>query len=356
MNKEGEIVTIGFEKFFNYKQLEYNEDKSDNESTLPTHNYTEEFKEAYTRLKPSTKYKVYEKRDGTFLSLGMDGDEFVASTSSHTGTQFSKDAIEYFNNHPKSKDIKEYLKDNNLCLFFEYTSPTNQIVIPYDKEEYTLIGARKKDFNDARIIYLSDETINKLGLTDIKPKEMELSELIEYQKHNQTTEGYVVQNEYGKLIKLKTDYWFNQHTEFASLFFGEPFTERKIDIILNAIHDDTIDDFIAYENQRFSSDKYVNEFKYKWDEKLEKYKEEISHLQNIPRHEISELDIDKTLKSLIYRDRNGQSVDTITENITLRKQIAKDIIDEIMPKEELITSEEIDKILEQFTIDDIIQK
>ena len=62
------------------------------------------------------------------------------------------------------------------------------------------------------------------------------------------------------------------------------------------------------------------------------------------------------MKSLIYRDRNGQSVDTITENITLRKQIAKDIIDEIMPKEELITSEEIDKILEQFTIDDIIQQ
>lgn len=62
------------------------------------------------------------------------------------------------------------------------------------------------------------------------------------------------------------------------------------------------------------------------------------------------------MKSLIYRDRNGQSVDTITENITLSKQIAKDIIDEIMPKEELITSEEIDKILEQFTIDDIIQQ
>lgn len=95
------------------------------------------------------------------------------------------------------------------------------------------------------------------------------------------------------MIKLKTDYWFNQHTEFASLFFGEPFTERKIDIILDAIHNDTIDDYLAYENQRFSSDKYVNEFKYKWDEKLEKYKEEISNFQNVPRHEISKLDIDK---------------------------------------------------------------
>mgnify|MGYP003084032786 FL=1 len=356
LNKNGEVITIGFEKFFNYKQLEYNEDKSDNESTLPTHNYTEKFKEQYTRLDPMRTYKVYEKRDGTFISLGIDGDDFVASTSSHTGTQFSKDAIDYFNNHPKSEDIKEYLKDNNLCLFFEYTSPTNQIVIPYDKEEYTLIGARKKDFNDTRIIYLSDEDVKQLGLKSLQPQYMKLSEIMDYQKNNQTTEGYVVQNEYGKLIKLKTDYWFNQHTEFASLFFGEPFTERKIDIILDAIHNDTIDDYLAYENQRFSSDKYVNEFKYKWDEKLEKYKEEISHLQNIPRHEISELDIDKTLKSLIYRDRNGQSVDTITENITLRKQIAKDIIDEIMPKEELITSEEIDKILEQFTIDDIIQQ
>lgn len=62
------------------------------------------------------------------------------------------------------------------------------------------------------------------------------------------------------------------------------------------------------------------------------------------------------MKSLIYRDRNGQPIETITENITLSKQIAKYIIEEIMPKEELITSEEIDKILEQFTIDDIIQQ
>lgn len=165
LNKNGEVITIGFEKFFNYKQLEYNEDKSDNESTLPTHNYTEKFKEQYTRLDPMRTYKVYEKRDGTFISLGIDGDDFVASTSSHTGTQFSKDAIDYFNNHPKSEDIKEYLKDNNLCLFFEYTSPTNQIVIPYDKEEYTLIGARKKDFNDTRIIYLSYEVIRDNGLS-----------------------------------------------------------------------------------------------------------------------------------------------------------------------------------------------
>ena len=49
------------------------------------------------------------------------------------------------------------MKENNLSLFFEYTSPRNQIVIPYQKEEYTLIGARHNDIEETRILRLDLE-------------------------------------------------------------------------------------------------------------------------------------------------------------------------------------------------------
>lgn len=80
LNRESEIVTIGFEKFFNYKQLEEYEQ------------YDETFKETYSHVSPTDKYTVWEKLDGTFIALGVNNDKFIAATSSSTKTKFSKDA------------------------------------------------------------------------------------------------------------------------------------------------------------------------------------------------------------------------------------------------------------------------
>lgn len=203
LNRESEIVTIGFEKFFNYKQLEEYEQ------------YDETFKETYSHISPNDKYTVWEKLDGTFIGLGVDGDQFIAATSSSTKTNFSKDAQTYFESLPNADDLKTYIKEQNISLFFEYTAPKNQIVIPYQKEEYTLIGARRNDINDTNIIRVDAQA---LGVKSVNPQEMTLEELIDYQRTNRTTEVFVVENESGKLIKFKTDYWFEQHQEMGSLF------------------------------------------------------------------------------------------------------------------------------------------
>ena len=203
LNRESEIVTIGFEKFFNYKQLEEYEQ------------YDETFKETYSHISPNDKYTVWEKLDGTFIGLGVDGDQFIAATSSSTKTNFSKDAQTYFESLPNADDLKTYIKEQNISLFFEYTAPKNQIVIPYQKEEYTLIGARRNDINDTNIIRVDAQA---LGLKSVNPQEMTLEELLDYQRTNRTTEGFVVENESGKLIKFKTDYWFEQHHEMVVYF------------------------------------------------------------------------------------------------------------------------------------------
>ena len=47
LNQDSEIVTIGFEKFFNYKQLEEYEQ------------YDDDFKDKYSRVAPKDIYKVW---------------------------------------------------------------------------------------------------------------------------------------------------------------------------------------------------------------------------------------------------------------------------------------------------------
>ena len=333
LNRDSEIVTIGFEKFFNYKQLEEYEQ------------YDDDFKDKYSRVAPKDIYKVWEKLDGTFIALGLDGDRFVSATSSSTKTDFSKNAQDYFESLSTADTLKTYMKENNLSLFFEYTSPRNQIVIPYQKEEYTLIGARHNDIEDTRILRLD---LEQFGIQAVKPQEMTLDELIDYQRTNETTEGFVVENQEGKLIKFKTDYWFEQHQEQGRLFFGEPYTEAKLDTLITLIKDDTIDDYVAYDNQRTTPYHPVADFKAAWDKKLDDYEKGIQAHAHLTNREIGPMEMDATLKSLIFVKRKGEN---LMDNTILCKKIAREIRDELTAKalvEEYLDEQLVKDILAGF--------
>lgn len=311
LNKESEIITIGFEKFFNYKQLEEYE------------TYDDSFKETYSHVSLTDTYKVWEKLDGTFIAIGVNDGDFVATTSSSTKTKFSKNAEAYFESLPNAEKLKTYIKEENISLFFEYTSPRNQIVIPYQTDEYTLIGARRNDIEDTTILRIDPKP---LGLTAVTPQEMTLNDLINYQKTNDTTEGFVVENEKGKLIKFKTDYWFKQHQEMGILFFGDEYTEAKLDALLTLIKNDTIDDYVAYDNQRLNPFHPVSDFKTAWDKKLEMYEKEITNHSHLSNREIGLMKLDSTLKSLIFAKRNGED---LLNNEILCKKIAREVRDEL---------------------------
>lgn len=338
LDMDGEIITIGFEKFFNYMQLE---------NEFYTF-YDDEFKDTYARVRGDEQYKVFEKLDGTFISLGLQGDKFVASTTSSTMTDFSKNAVEYFSNLEHADELKEYMRNENICLMFEYTSPTNQIVVPYEKEEYTLIGARRKDITDPSVIYLTSDVVNPLGLKVVEPKIMTLDELLDYQRNDKTSEGFVALNEHNRLIKFKTDYWFEKSKLKGELFFGDTYTERKLDTILTAIRNDTIDDLVAYDNQRVAEFHPVTTFKNAWDNQIRKYKEEAVRYDDTPRNEISHLDIDTYLKTAIFYRRDGRRFEDIINNEGTSKKFARFIRDQI--EQERATNDLVDTI----NIDDVI--
>lgn len=309
MNKYAKIITIGFEKFFNYKQL----DDTD---------YSKEFVEQYTSVDTSTPLKTWEKLDGTLIALGVNDIEFVASTSSSTQTAFSKRAVKHFEDN---MPLFDYMKKNNVCLLFEYTSPDNQIVIPYNQEKYTLIGARKCDINDPTIIRLPKDVIDSLGLETVEPTYKTYEELIDYQKRNQTTEGFVVENQHGKLVKFKTDYWFKQHAEMGSLFFGDPFSKKKLRILVQAIQEDTIDDLVAHDNQRVSDTHPIATFKRAWDETIKDYQSLAKEYTNYSSKEIASSNLDSFTKNVIFAFRNNK----FERNDQLQLEIAMRIANEL---------------------------
>lgn len=237
LDREGNIVTRGFEKFFNYKQLEAREELS------------EEFKQEFNEIQNKDgKLLVEEKLDGTLILLSVYNGDFIVSTTSTTTTDYSVYAKQYFNS--LEDNIKEKLKDelDNYTLAFEYVSPTNQVVVRYEEERFVLLGKINNQTGEEASYKELLEIGKEFGFKvyDVYLKTFE--ELLEDQKSDKNLEGYVVRNNYGRRIKIKLDSWFEQ-SKTVGIFNGRNLTKAKITAVIEAYLEDTVDDLIAYENQ-----------------------------------------------------------------------------------------------------------
>ena len=345
-DSDGNIVTIGFEKFFNYRQLDEYQ------------TYTDDFKEKYSDTNRNLNLEVYEKLDGTFIALGLDKNEnLVAATSSSTSSKYTQIAEDYFNNLPNIDKIKTFMKNTNMSLMFEYTSPDNLIVIPYNQTEFTLIGARQRDINAPISEYKELQVI--AGLFDLKvcqSQKMDLDQIIEYQKTNKTSEGFVARNEYGNLLKFKTDYWFEEKENLGDLFFGNPLTQQKVNKYVELYLNDEMDDFLAYKNQRVGKGG-LHEIDHVYNQlqtRVSEYKTLTDKYKDLSRRDIAQLDIDNIGKSIIFRNKER---DGFTLDEKQVKKIINEIVNDIKNSSKLDVSESIkdlDELADQI-MDNIVE-
>lgn len=313
IDPEGNVVLRGFDKFFNYMQLETYE------------SYSEQFKDQYSRMVglEGQQFTSYEKLDGTMILLSTYKGNFIVSTTSSTNNTFTQKALKYFNALDVSEELKKFLSDQNVTLIFEYISPFNQIVVEYDKDDYVLLGIAKNGM-DGRSDLDYREIAKKHGFTIPKESHHTIDELLFIQKNTEGIEGFVVINEFGNRIKFKTEYWF-QHSGMAGFFFGPSLTKTKIRLFLEAVKTDTLDDLYARQNsnQMYKKDNYIcalnNEFKStkgRVDQILDQYKDEFHDNSVGLRKAIAQDDsIVGMTKSMIFRRLSG---DNWTDDSLLR--------------------------------------
>lgn len=87
------------------------------------------------------------------------------------------------------------------------------------------------------------------------------------------------------------------------------------------------------------------DFKAAWDKKIDDYEKGIQAHAHLTNREIGPMEMDSTLKSLIFAKRNGED---FMNNAILCKKIAREIRDDIIAKdlvEEYITEQHFDDIL-----------
>lgn len=235
----GNVVLVGFSKFFCHNQL----------NSYDT--YSCDFIKEYSQLNDTgNPITCYEKLDGSLIILGVYKHKLISGTTSSVSNEYTAKANAFFNALDNSGELIEYLERNNSCLVFEYISPSNQIAVHYDYEQYVLLAeVSKEDFS----ITVSHDMKNTFGFELPKVYTLKFSEIEHIQKTAYNFEGFVAINSYGHLIKLKTDWWYN-HKSRASIFFGDKITKKKLEALYAAIKLNEIDDLIAREN---SSEYYM---------------------------------------------------------------------------------------------------
>lgn len=244
LDENDNIVTIGFEKFFNELQLE--------DYKL----YDETFKEERARIQKTDNIVAYEKLDGSLIILGLYDNDIVVSTTIGVHSKQADIAKKYLKRLKNIKDIKKYMSDNNVCLMFEMIGKQNPLVVNYGVDlKLVLLGQTNKT---TFVTTLAHQMTNKLGFSVPKAYHFSYKELKDIQKNTRDIEGFVVVNDYGNLIKFKTDWYFNANRTSQLFFNTESITKADIDTILQAIFDDKLDDLLSYQNRTNAKTKKVN--------------------------------------------------------------------------------------------------
>lgn len=246
LDGEGNIVARPYPKFFNLGELRGRDDLDRKTRRLSEWN--------------SDKYEVLEKLDGSLVTVFSHEDELMFASSGNLEGEFPNKFKSWFDKN-LIKAQKKYLLGltENYTLMFEYISPDNRVVVPYNKTEMVLHGILDTknvggEITDSKVL---EVVSNELGVSLANNfGRLEKESVLNLQKQDYSDnlfEGFVIRFENGKRIKIKTDTYVSVHGEHT-IGMGRIDSKRMIEEYISRIDNDTIDDLIALMEQRGDSE------------------------------------------------------------------------------------------------------
>lgn len=211
---------LGLHKFFNINETEITQ---------------------YHTIKDYEVLDVSDKLDGTLITfIELPNGEIVAKTKNNFEADQTVRSTKLFNeNETLIKFVKDQISIGH-CVFFEYTSPTNRIVIKYPVSSLSLTKIRDGQSGE----YLLNESVPE-GLKMARNETMEfttLKDMIDSYETLKDKEGSVIifREPDGEqlLVKVKTADYFEKHHLMTEFIYQE-------NVLVEMILNETIDDVLS---------------------------------------------------------------------------------------------------------------
>lgn len=172
---------------------------------------------------------VSDKLDGSMIvPYILDGKVFFKTRRS-----FEHDILDAIENEvPYIESVKDLVRDlyrEGFDAVFEYTSPSNTVVVKYDIPSLSIVQVRDRrtgEYINPEDLYYIFGKYPEVPITEHRSIDMTLREFVErtrgdpsfipfYDKYNgENFEGFVIKLEDGQLIKFKTNWYFERHGKF----------------------------------------------------------------------------------------------------------------------------------------------
>ena len=183
--------------------------------------------------------RVQEKLDGSVIGfIKLPNGNIVAKSKMSFDNEQAKMAQEIYD---KSENLRNFINDcfeDDIVPIFELISPFNQVVINYSTTELRLLQMRYKETGEYVGNILMNSYIKEYNIKCSKDEKLyNFDELLEIQETEQNIEGFVVTLENGKMFKIKTKWYFENHK-----IITENDTENKL---IPLILEDKIDDILS---------------------------------------------------------------------------------------------------------------
>lgn len=242
LDNNGNIVARPFTKFFNLNELVGRSDLSSNVIELCK--------------KESGPIEVTNKLDGSLvIAFYHNGLQFASSGS------LSGDHVKMFQDAAKrlwSKETYEKVKElsKTHTLLFEYTSPSNIIVLEYEVEKLTLVGIRETKTGKDYTMKESKKLTKDFGVEYAETLNFNsLKDVLSYIETQKGIEGVVVMfTNTRKRVKIKTEEYFKEHKSAKEFRIYGSLTKSNIEYIENNLFSDNqglLDDKLAkYRNSK----------------------------------------------------------------------------------------------------------
>jgi T4 RnlA family RNA ligase len=192
----------------------------------------------YSVVKDYKIKNIYNKEDGSIASFVRLPNGKVLGRSK---TSFQSDqAIEIQKIYEKDGQIKQFVDfcmDEDIIPIFEFVSPQNRIVVPYANTELILL--RMRDNKTGEYLNINEYAHKLDGISVAASDEGKtLEDLIKLKDIIEGKEGWIVQFENGKMIKIKHRWYIDRHRLFTEDLNRE-------NTLIGLIVDETIDDVLA---------------------------------------------------------------------------------------------------------------
>ncbi len=184
--------------------------------------------------------RVMDKRDGSMINTCIvDGKVLVKTKRSFT-SDVAIVAQKWFDAHPEYLEFAEDAFILGFTPTFEYTSPSNRIVLSYQQEEMTLLHVRNMVTGEYMSQFQLETLCDLYGMTLVDSFTVQnISEFLSKAKDTSGIEGWVIQFEDGEMVKLKTEEYLKHHRTITFV------RERDIaEMVLDEMIDDVKSSFI----------------------------------------------------------------------------------------------------------------